>query len=125
MDKAHDRDAKPSAKMLESNDPTYVYIRLPLHLSTALRDPVFVECPNIEFIRNNNPSNKYLLHIASLILDIECISIRIRRREDGRDAADDDVSWAHISETGDIRGGTYLCDFEDCKEPSVGCTVQI
>jgi hypothetical protein len=116
MDTAPD-DAEPPAKRLKPNDPTYVHIRLPLRLSTALSDPVFVECQNVEFIRNNNPSNKYLLHIASLVLGNECISIRIRRREDGGDAADDDVSWADISETGDIRGGTYLCDFEDCMEP--------
>src|ERR1700676_3981727 len=109
-------DAEPHAKRLKPSDPTYVHIRLPLRLSTALNDPVFVECTNVDFIRNNNPSNKYLLHIASLVLGNECISIRIRRREDGGDAADDDVSWADISETGDIRGGIYLCDFEDCME---------
>jgi hypothetical protein len=116
-------DAEPSAKKLKPNDPPYVHIRLPLRLSTALSDPVFVECPNVDFIRNNNPSNKYLLHIASLILGIECIFIRIRRREDGGDAADDDVSWADISETGDIRGGTYLCDFEDCTNPGMYLTL--
>jgi hypothetical protein len=105
-------DARHPAKRLKPNDPTYVHVRLPLHLSTGLSDPVFIECQNVEFIRNNNPSNDYLLHISSLVLDIDCKSIRIRRRQDGRDAADNDLSWEDISE-GDIKGGTYICDFED------------
>jgi hypothetical protein len=76
----------------------------------AVTNPEVLRISRPEWITSIESQTSYLFDVVARVLDCNSEAVKLHRRKDGRDAADDSSDWIAVHRRENILGGVYLCN---------------